>query len=520
MPLKKLSEEVKTFNPRRSLLAVVIVVLASYLFTFLIPESYTPETGFGIFSLIPAGFLIIYIFITKRILEALTLASVLGFMMVVPKLSFGGPDPVEVFNGFSGGLIETVMSEDIAWLFIVCGLMGAIISLIEKSGGASAFGDWVSRRAKTRKSTLIWTWLLGVVIFIDDYLNSLTVGSSMAPATDKQKVPREFLAYIVDSTAAPVCVLIPITTWSVFCGQLLETNGWAPEGLGTAYFMQTIPFSFYSWAATLIVPLVILGVIPIFGPMKKAELRVQNGGPLAPPDSDKIDIKGGVQLEIPANPKVYNFAFPIIVLVGMVIATKFIPAFDDYDMQIGVIVTMIFIFIFYLVQKVMTADEFWDMTLMGLKNMLMPLLMMVLTFLFASVNDQIGFTKFVIDSAAQNMSPAMAPLIIFGVLAVTEFITGTNWGMYIIALPIVIPLAQQMGVSLPLAVAAVISAGVLGSHVCFYSDATILTSAATGCNNFRHAITQMPFGFLAAGIAAVLYLIFGFVMAPGGAAGL
>jgi len=512
MALKVLTEEMKGFNARRSLLAVVIILVASYLFTLVIPERFNPENGFGVISVVPALFLIVYIFVTKRILEALALASLIGFMMVAPKTGFG-PDLLEVFNGFSGGLLETVMSEDIAWLFIVCGLMGSIISLIERSGGAAAFGDWISKKAKTRKATLMWTWVLGLAIFIDDYLNSLTVGSSMAPATDKHKVPREFLAYVVDSTAAPVCVLIPITTWSVFCGQLLETNGWAPEGQGTAYFIQTIPYSFYGWVATLVVPLVILGVIPTFGPMKKAEERVRNGGPLAPAGSEKIDIKAGQRMEIPANPRIVNFALPIVVLVAVVVLTRFIPAFDDFDMQIGVIVTMVFIFVFYLVQNIMSADDFWDVTLIGLKNMLMPLLMMVLTFLFAAVNDQIGFTAFVIDTAPQNMTPAIMPVVIFGVLAVTEFITGTNWGMYIIALPIVIPLSEVMGVNTAVCVAAVISAGVLGSHVCFYSDATILTSAATGCNNFRHALTQMPFGFLAAGVSAILYVIVGFALA-------
>jgi Na+/H+ antiporter NhaC len=139
---------------------------------------------------------------------------------------------------------------------------------------------------------------------------------------------------------------------------------------------------------------------------------------------------------------------------------------------------------------------------------------MVLAFLFAEVNDQIVFTSYVISSATNVMTPALMPFIIFIALACTEFITGTNWGMYIIALPIVIPLADNLGVSMPLAVSAVLSAGVFGSHVCFYSDATILTSAATGCNNFRHAVTQVPFGILAAAISAVAYLIVGFVMAP------
>jgi len=491
--VNQLQEEIRTFSGRRSLLAVIVIVGVTWLLTTFLPDD---PANFGAASLIPAFFLIIYIFITKRILEALTLASIMGFIMV----SQG-----DTLGSFSGSLLEVMMSEDIAWLFIVCGLMGSIISLIEKAGGAYAFGEWVSRRAKTRKSALIWTWVLGLVIFIDDYLNSLTVGSCMAPLTDRHKVPREFLAYVVDSTAAPACVVIPITTWAVFAGRLLEVNGWAPEGDGLLYFIKTIPFNFYGWIALIIVPLIILGVIPTFGPMKKAEQRVKNGGPLAPPGSEKIDIRAGLaEVVLPENPKIMNFLLPILVLVGATI-------YFDVDMQMGVLITMAFMFIFYLAQNIMTAEEFTDVSLQGLKNMILPLMLMVLAFLFAEVNDQIGFTYYVISSVSQYMTPALMPLTIFLVLAVTEFITGTNWGMYVIAFPIVIPLAMEMGVSMPLAVGAVLSAGVFGSHVCFYSDATVLTSAATGCNNFDHALSQAPFGILAAAISAVGYLVMGFI---------
>jgi Na+/H+ antiporter NhaC len=510
MAMKQLSDELKKFNPRRSLLALLLVLIGSWILSILIPAG---TEDFGVMALIPALFLIVYIFLTKRIIEALTLASIIGFMMTVKiemesnTLAASLHTPLDVLGIFSGTLTEVMMSEDMAWLLIVCGLMGSIIALIEKAGGAFAFGEWVARRAKTRKGVLIWTWILGIVIFIDDYLNSLTVGSCMAPITDKKRVPREFLAYVVDSTAAPLCVLIPISTWAVFCGKLLETNGWAPENEGLYYFIKTIPFNFYGILAAVIVPLVILGIIPTFGPMKKAEQRVKDGGSLAPPDSDKIDMKAGIIVEKPDNPKIINFILPIIVLVAATVVA-------DLDMQIGVLVTMLFMVIFYLAQKVITADDFADVMVTGIKNMILPLLLMVLAFLFAEVNDQIGFTSYVISSATNIMTPALMPFIIFLVLACTEFITGTNWGMYIIALPIVIPLAGNLDVNMPLAVSAVLSAGVFGSHICFYSDATILTSAATGCNNFRHAITQAPFGILAAAISAVAYLIVGFVMAP------
>ena len=490
---KQLQAEASGFDARRSLLAVIIIIGVSMLLTSFMPED---PAEFGMLATIPALFLIVYIFITKRILEALTLASIMGFFMV----SRG-----DVLGAFSGSLLEVMMSEDIAWLIIVCGLMGSIISLIEKAGGAFAFGEWVAKRAKTRKSSLMWTWVLGIIIFIDDYLNSLTVGSCMAPLTDKHKVPREFLAYVVDSTAAPLCVIIPISTWAVFCGRLLEVNGWAPEGEGLIYFIKTLPFNFYGWIAAIVVPLVILGMIPIFGPMKKAEQRVKDGGPLAPAGSEKIDIRSGVgDVELPKNPKVINFLLPIIVLVGATV-------YFDVDMQMGVLVTIGFMFVLYLAQNIMSAEDFSDVALQGIKNMILPLMLMVLAFLFAEVNDQIGFTYYVISSASKYMTPELMPVTIFAILAVTEFITGTNWGMYVIALPIVIPLAVSLDVNTALAVSAVLSAGVFGSHVCFYSDATVLTSAATGCNNFDHAYTQAPFGILAAAISAVCFLIAGFI---------
>ena len=497
------TKEKRDFNGKRALLIIAAVIAAACVLTYMLPAG---TEDFGVFSLAPALFLIIYIFATQRILEALILASIIGFVMVSrPAAGEGGSWLGNVLVNFSDGLLSVMMSEDIAWLIIVCGLMGSIIALIEKAGGSFAFGEWIAKKAKNAKSSLTWTWFLGVVIFIDDYLNSLTVGSCMTALTDKHKVPREFLAYIVDSTAAPLCVIIPISTWAVFCSRILETNGWAPAGEGLLYFIKTIPYNFYGWIAAFMVPLVIYGIIPVFGPMKKAFRRVAQGGPLAPAGSEKIDIRAGKNVVVPSEPKIYNLFLPIIVLIASTL-------FFDCDMQVGVLVTMAFTFVFFLWQGVMTAEEFWDASIEGLKNMMMPLLLMILAFLFAEVNEQIRFTYFVISSATEFVTPQLLPLIVFVALAITEFITGTNWGMYIIALPIVIPLAVALDCNVTLAVSAVLSAGVFGSHVCFYSDATVITSSATGCNNFDHALTQAPFGLLGAGISALLFLVAGLIM--------
>lgn len=501
--LAKLSHEKNSFNGKRTLFVITAVLIGTMVLTLMLPPK---AENFGMFSLLPAIFLIVYIFATQRIIEALVLASLVGFIMVSrPENGSGTLWLTKIFDNFSSGILGVMMSEDIAWLIIVCGLMGSIIALIEKAGGSFAFGEWIAKKAKSEKSSLMWTWFLGLIIFIDDYLNSLTVGSCMTSLTDKHKVPREFLAYIVDSTAAPLCVIIPISTWAAFCSRILESTGWAPAKQGFWYFVRTIPYNFYGWFAAILVPMVILGIIPIFGPMKKAYNRVAQGGPLAPPGSEKIDIKAGKNSVVPTNPKMYNLFVPI----GILVATTVI---FDGDMKLGVLLTLAFMFCSYMWQGLMTANDFTDVALEGLKNMIMPLMLMILAFLFADVNEQINFTYYVITSATKVVTPELMPFIIFIALAITEFITGTNWGMYIIALPIVVPLAQTIGCDVTLAVSAVLSAGVFGSHICFYSDATVITSAATGCNNFDHALTQAPYGLICASASAVAFLVAGFMV--------
>ena len=482
-------------------MSVFFVVGLTLLITLFLPKGGVTDgsVDIGLFALIPAIFLIAYIFITKRILEALILATLMCFIF---------SDRSQFLSAFNEGLATVMMKEDTAWLIVVCGLMGSIIKLIEKAGGSFAFGDFVARHSKTRKGSLLWTYLLGIIIFIDDYLNSLTVGSCMAPITDKHKVSREELTYIVDSTAAPVCVLIPISTWSVFASRLLVTNGVTTEENALRYFIKTIPFNFYAWAALIVVLLLILRVIPPIGRMKVAAERVENGGPIAPAGSEKIDIRGKEKNEEEhKHGKMIDFALPIACLILSTILC-------DVNMQMGVIITLGFMFILYVSRGLISANDFADCCVEGIKNMLLPLIMMVLAFLFSYASNRIQFTKTIIETVFPFMKniPQLMPLFIFIILGITEFITGTNWGLYIIALPIVIPLSQVIGANTLLCISAVLSAGVFGSHICFYSDATIISSSACGCDNFEHGLSQMPYGFIGAIFAMVMFAIAGFVM--------
>lgn len=463
---------------------------------------------YPIMSTIPALFILIYIFLTKRVFESLTLGVLLGFLM-----AYQGQFFVEINNS----LISNIISEDTAWLFVVCGLMGSFVALIERAGGVYAFGNWVAKRAHTRRAALLWTWLLGLFIFIDDYLNSLTVGSCMAPLTDKHKVPREYLAYIVDSTAAPDTVLIPISTWAVFIAGLYNetitetmkleaTDPFVQQyGDGLSVFIGTIPFNFYAWFCLLMVPLTIFGVIPLFGKMKKAQIRAEETGVLAPPGSEKIDIRAGEVVLEHKDAKIRNFFLPIIVLIGTTV-------YFDIDLQYGVITTLGFMFVFYLVQGLVDADEFFDLVIKGFKNMLMPLIMVVLAYMFADGIEALGFMDLIIHTVETLVSPWMLPALIFFFFGLTEFIMGLSWGMYAIAIPLVTALSYRLDMNPSIAISAVISAGVWGSHICFYSDATILSSSATGCDNYEHATSQLPYGIIAAVLSLIAFIITGIVI--------
>jgi Na+/H+ antiporter NhaC len=199
-----------------------------------------------------------------------------------------------------------------------------------------------------------------------------------------------------------------------------------------------------------------------------------------------------------------NFFLPIIMLIVSTI-------YFDIDMQKGVLTTVAFMFLLYIPQGVLGPEEFFDACVKGVKNMLFPLLLVVLAFTFADVNEQIGFLGWVIDTAKTLMTPELMPFLVFIVLGITEFIMGLSWGMYAIAIPIVIPLAVAVGADPYVCIGAVCSAGVWGSHICFYSDATILSSASSGCDNYRHAITQMPYGFLGAGLTSIAFLLIGYL---------
>ena len=436
--------------------------------------------------LLPSVVTVVTAMLSRRPIESLLAGVLVGLIML---------EPSTALTNFSSILLEVMMSETIAWVIIVCGLMGSLTMLLMRAGASGTFGRLLAIKAKGSESALVYTWLLGLVIFIDDYLNALAVGSSMRKVTDKFKVSREMLAYVVDSTAAPICVLVPVSTWAVFYAALFMDSGFADKGQGMALYISAIPYMIYPMVAAAMVPLVATGRIPLFGLMQTAELKASRGEIPIP--------QGDFELEAAEDPdnkaQIYHFLLPIIGLLGF-------SMWDDPwnpDVQLGVIVAVALTILLYGVQRLMAWTEMFDAVLDGIKVMLPALTIIVAAFVFKEVNDRLGLATFVIGNVAPLLTPTLLPMVVFVTMALISFATGSSWGVFTIAIPIILPLADSVGVSMPLAIGALVSASTFGSHACFYSDSTVLAAQASGCEVMDHALTQLPYALIAAGISCV-----------------
>ena len=311
--------------------------------------------------------------------------------------------------------------------------------------------------------------------------------------TDRFKTSREMLAYVVDSTAAPMCLLIPISSWGVYFASLLEKNGVADSGQGIALFIESIPYMFYPLLAVVIVPLVIMGVIPLVGSMQVAEARAEETGDLGVIEDTTLAV------EASENPRMSVFFLPIAALL-------FFTVVPSVDLLRGVILGIMVTLVQYGVLRIMPLTALFDTCVEGLKSMIPVLTMLLALFVFVEANNAIGLTDYVIAGIKPYMTATLLPVLIFISISAVAYTTGSNWGVIAIAMPVVFPLAEAFDVNTPLMVGALLSASCFGSHACFYSDSTILSAQGAGCKTYDHAISQLPYALIGAVAASLLFL--------------
>ncbi len=451
-------------------------------------------------SLIPPLVVLAFAIWLRRPILALVVGSLAGLLLYAP---------ADMLSNFADTTLVVMQDETIGWLILVCGGFGALIGLLVHTGGAFAFGRKALILAKTRRSSLLMTFFLGVVIFVDDYLNALTVGETMKRVTDRFKVSREMLAYVVDSTAAPICVLIPLSTWSVFFSGLLESNDVAAVGQGISVYISAIPYMLYAWLAVVMVFLVAAGIVPAFGPMRKAEeaarLRLEETQDVPVDFGHSADVYAVHAFEeefedADRRGSLHNFLLPMVMLVAFTI-------YFDTDIWQGLLMTFAVTLPMYLWQRLMSIGEMMDVMINGFKTMLPAIATVIAAFTFKEVCDLLGLPSYVIENLAPYMSAQMLPALVFLSMAILAFATGSSWGIFAVSIPIVMPLAFAVDANIPLVIGALLSASSFGSQACFYSDSTVLAAQGAGCDLMSHAITQVPYALIAAGIAFLGFIV-------------
>lgn len=459
-------------------------------------------------SLVPPLLAIVLALVTKEVYSSLFIGVAMGALL------YTGFHPWNAFVAFFD-IMKNSMNLNIL-IFDV--LLGMIIVLMSKSGGSAAYGKWAGTKIKSKKSAMLATTGLGVLIFVDDYFNCLTVGSVMRPVTDRHKVSRAKLSYIIDATAAPVCIIAPISSWAA------AVTSSVPEDSGIngfAVFLQTIPYNLYA-ILTLVMVLLVTVLRVDFGPMKKHEMNAIAGDLFTTPGRP---YEGNEEEVINEKAHVLDLILPVAVLIASCIVAmvytggffegaSFVDAFAASDASVGLVlggaVTLVFTFIYYMMRDVLSFEEFAKCIPEGFQSMIAPILILTMAWTLSGMTNLLGAKYFVADLVANSASAMQGflPMIIFLVAAFLAFATGTSWGTFSILIPIVIgvfPEGQMMVIS----IASCLAGAVCGDHCSPISDTTIMASAGGHCEHVNHVVTQLPYVLVVGSVCMVGYLLIG-----------
>ncbi|MGN0306003.1 MAG: Na+/H+ antiporter NhaC family protein [Lachnospiraceae bacterium] len=464
-----------------------------------------------VWSLLPPILAIVLALITKEVYSSLFLGVAVGALM------YSGFHPWESFVTFFD-VMKNSMNLNIL-IFDV--LLGMIIVLMAKSGGSGAYGRWAGERIKSKKSASLATMGLGVLIFVDDYFNCLTVGSVMRPVTDRYKISRAKLAYIIDATAAPVCIIAPISSWAA------AVNSYVPENAGITgfqLFLQTIPYNLYA-LLTLVMVFYICVSGWDFGLMKTHEKNAAKGDLFT---SGKEEFEQLKEEEGHHKGKVIDLVLPVATLiisaVGAMIYTGYqdgaediITAFAGCDAETSLIfattVTILFMLLLYLPRKVITFKGFMDSMAEGFKLMVPAVTILIFAWSLKGIGDLLGIASFVEGMVGNQVAANMlVPMIMFCVAIFLAFSTGTSWGTFAILVPIVVALFENGNLEMMIiSVSAVLAGAVCGDHVSPISDTTVMSSAGAQSNHINHVSTQMQYAMVVGGVCIVGYLLAGLI---------
>ena len=503
-----------------ALLLVVIVVLVLATQGHMEPaEDYSPGAYASIWSLAPPLVAIILALITKEVYSALFVGIAVGALL------YAGGNLELAYNTMlyseAGGLVVNITDLSHAGIIVFVIILGSLVVLMNKSGSAAAFGRWAEKHIHTRIGAQLATVLMGILIFVDDGFNCMTVGSVMRPITDHYKVSRAKLAYIIDATAAPICIIAPISSWAAAVSYAV------PESMninGFAMFIKTIPYNLYA-LTTLVMMIGLILLKADYGPMKLHEANAAKGDLFTtgevPADESSTD-------EEVSGARVSNLVIPVVALIisciiGMIYTGGFfsgetlINAFANADSARGLVMgslfTLLLTFALYIGGGVMSFSDFMACLPAGFRSMCAPMIILILSWNLSGMTGLLGAADFihgVMESTAGGLAMFL-PFIVFVVSVFLAFSTGTSWGTFTILIPIVCNVFASEYEMLVISISACLAGAVCGDHCSPISDTTIMSSAGAHCNHMNHVTTQLPYALTAAGVSAVGYLIAGIV---------
>ena len=475
---------------------------------------YVPAMYATFWALIPPVVAIVLALITKEVYSSLFVGILVGGLFY-SGFSFEGT----IVHIFEDGIIGVLSDSYNVGILVFLIILGAIVCLMNKAGGSAAFGRWASDHIKTRTGAQLATVALGVLIFIDDYFNCLTVGSVMRPVTDKHNISRAKLAYLIDATAAPICIIAPISSWAA------AVTGFVEGEDGLSLFISAIPYNFY--ALLTIVMMITIAVLNIdFGSMKVHEDNAKKGDLFTTPDRPYGE---ATELEDTGKGTVKDLLIPIIALIiccviGMIYTggffegADFVTAFSNSDASVGLAIgsafALVITILLYVSRRVLGFKECMDCIPEGFKAMVPAIMILTFAWTLKSMTDSLGAAEFVaalIKGSASGIVNLL-PAIIFVVGCLLAFATGTSWGTFGILIPIVVDAFQATNPTLmTIAISACMAGAVCGDHCSPISDTTIMASAGAQCNHVNHVSTQLPYAVSVAAISFVTYIVAGFV---------
>ena len=478
-------------------------------------ETYQPALYATIWALLPPLVAIVLALITKEVYSSLFVGIVVGALLY-SGFKFEGT----VTQIFEGGIIKVLSDSYNVGILIFLVILGSVVCMMNKAGGSAAFGRWASKKIHTRVGAELAAIILGVLIFIDDYFNCLTVGSVMRPVTDRHHVSRAKFAYLIDATAAPVCIIAPISSWAAAVSGFVEGQD------GLAIFVRTIPYNFYA-ILTIVMMVGMVLMKTEFGAMRTHEINALNGDLYT---TSARPYENATDDETP-NPrgKVIDLVIPIVVLViccvismiytgGFFSGTDFVTAFSQSDASTGLAMGsafgLVFAIIFYMIRRVINFRDCMGCIPEGFKAMVPAIMILTFAWTLKAMTDSLGAAVFV-EEAMRSVAggiEVILPAIIFLVGCGLAFATGTSWGTFGILIPIVVAVFEKSSPEMMIiSMSACMAGAVCGDHCSPISDTTIMASAGAQCDHVTHVSTQLPYAILAAAVSFVTYIVAGFV---------